>query len=80
MARFTSLSQAVKFHVAQQVQPVQVGQGTTLAVQLGQNLPLPLAQEPESGVQRWGFSTWGVEPITGVYRPEDEKPPVTEDE
>ena len=80
MPRFTSLSQAVRFHIAQTVKPVQVGQGTVLAVQLGQNLPLSLAQEPESGVQRWGFSTWGVEPVTGIYRPEDEVPPVSLDE
>lgn len=80
MPRFTSLSEAVKFHIAQQVKPVEVGYGTTLSVQLQQNLPFALAQEPEYDVQRWGISTWGVEPITGVYSPADEKPSVEEED
>lgn len=80
MPRFTSLSQAVRFYVREFAPTLQVAQGTILSVQMGQNIPQALGSELESGVQRWGFSTWGIEPITGVYSPDDEPKPVSQTE
>ncbi len=45
---------------------------STIALQSGQALP-PLAPEtPQTNVLRWGFSTWGIEPVIGVAFPEDQ--------
>lgn len=76
MPHFTSLSQAIRYHIGQTATHVpQAGRGTLLGAQTGQSQPPALSRLPEAGVQRWGFSTWGVEPITGVYSPEDEAAP-----
>jgi hypothetical protein len=70
MPRFRTLSEAIRTQVAEYAPRLDVAVGTPLAAQLAQNLANTLSDDPQSGVLRWGSSTWGIEPVIGLPFPE----------
>lgn len=72
MPRFFTLSDAIRAQVEQLLPPANIPTGSPLAPSLSASAPLPSnSDSPVSGIQRWGFSTWGVEPFIGQEFPED---------
>ena len=71
MPRFRGLSEVIREQIRREVTQVDIPDASPLAAHTSNVIPFELPSEGEQ-VQRWGFSTWGVEPITSVYKPQDD--------
>lgn len=70
MARFRSLSEAVRYHVEHAISVNDISQALPMAVQAGQARILDeSAGYASNSVMRWGTSVFGVEPVTGYIFP-----------
>lgn len=70
MARFRTLSEAVRYHVEQLASVTEIPSTLPLSVQAGRKSAFDDdSGRPDSIVLRWGVSTWGVEPATGYLFP-----------
>lgn len=70
MARFRSLSEAVRYHVENVVSVSDVSQALPISLNSGQARMLDEGSGySANSVMRWGTSTFGVEPATGYLFP-----------
>lgn len=70
MARFRSLSEAVRHHVESVINVSDISQALPMSVHAGQAKVLDEdSGHAENIVMRWGTSTFGVEPVTGYLFP-----------
>lgn len=75
MPHFRTLSEAIIFQVERVAPKISISPASPLAVLTGQNLPVFQADNSQAGVLRWGASTWGIEPVTNLYKPDQPTPP-----
>ena len=73
MAKFRSLSDAIQAAIKKSGTPApDVPTASSLSVQMGSNVPPahPATVPTANGIFVFGFSTFGLASITGVYKPE----------
>lgn len=69
---FRGLSDVIQQRVQESLSAAQYPPGSPLSVQAGQAYVRPNQDDLVSyDVQRWGFSTWGVEPMIGAEYPSE---------
>ncbi len=73
MARFRGLTEAIRTQIReiQSEDRSSVSAASPNAVLLGDQEPERAESANEDNVLRWGFSTWGVEPVTAEYKPNE---------
>jgi hypothetical protein len=73
-ANFRSLDEAINFHLQRMNSNTrEIPMGSPNAVLTGKNQPFENSLIQSKGVLQWGFSTWGVESVTGLDSPQDRK-------
>ena len=70
MPYFRKLSEAVIFYVEQNAPSFNISPASPIAVMTGQSISTIKFDNSQSGVLRWGASTWGIEPVTNLYKPD----------
>lgn len=66
-SRFRSLSEALRTQLKDNPPVTQVPSGSPLAPMF--SIVQVTIPSPTEAVLRWGFSTWGIEPVTGYLFP-----------
>lgn len=65
MARFKSISEVIDYKIQNSVQNTSLPLSSPLSLSQGEISNQSVAEDTETGVFVWGYSTWGVDNISG---------------
>lgn len=68
--RFKGLSEIINDRISEYASDTKIPYGTPESVIEGQFVYLAQNDSP-TGILRWGFSKWGIDPVIGVSLPTD---------